>query len=146
MKRDRQIKWNVRNQTAADIRKKLVFNHTSCPLRMISHNNLKKNRPSLDTNNVELSFLHPTTVTFKHWSKLGSKATEEFYLRTRYANMTTMAWGSWGTINKRGRVLNNLPDLWFCVRWSWALHSPCGTVTQDLVKATCLKSRLSCLY
>lgn len=105
-------------------------------------NNLKNNRPSLNKKNVELSFLHSSPVTGKHWNK----SCREFYLRTRHANISAMAWGSLVAFNRSGRLPNNLPDLWLCARTSWALHSGCGNVIQDLVKATCLKNRFFSIY
>jgi len=49
-----------------------------------------------------------------------------------------MAWGSLVAFNRRGRLPNNLPDLWLYASTSWASHGGCGSVIQDPVKATCL--------
>lgn len=81
-------------------------------------------------------------MTGKHWNK----SYREFYLRTRHANISAMAWGSLVAFKRSSRLPNNLPDLWWCARTSWALHSGCGNVIQDLVKATCLKNRFFSIY
>lgn len=107
--------------------------------------NSLKNRPSFNKNNVELSLLHPPTVTVKHWNKSCREA-KEYYLRTRYANISRMAWGSLVAFNRKGRHPNNLPDFWLCARTSWALPRGCGSVIQDSVKATWLRNRFSSLY